>query len=81
MRNIADYQARATVMYLKMWIHDEMYADATYSDVCEAYILMLLQGSRLMSNISPFDMIMDFAHDKLPSAFKKLPEIIKRKKQ
>ncbi len=80
-RNIADYQARATVMYIKMWIHDNLYSDATYIEVCDAYIMMLLQGSKMVSDITSLSMIFDFAHEKITSPLKKLPEIISKHKK
>lgn len=61
-RNIANYQALALIMYLRLWICDGRYGDASWSEVCDAYIFMLTQGN---SMISP-KKLLDAIAEKLP---------------
>lgn len=66
--NIAGYQALALIMYLRLWIGDGQYGDASWDEVCDAYIFMLTQGN---SMISPKKLLEAIA-EKLPHPLRHL---------
>ena len=66
--NIAGYQALALIMYLRLWISDGRYGDASWDEVCDAYVFMLTQGN---SMISPKKLLEAIA-EKLPHPLRHL---------
>ena len=78
---ISQYQSIALVTYIKMWIYGECYgSDVGYSEVCEAYMFMLTQGSSMISHSKLLESLAEAVSKKLSSSFKKIPEIIVKKK-
>lgn len=69
--NIAQYQSLALVMYIKMWICDKIYGDATYDEVCDAYLFMLTQGTNMISHTNLLSAFVGLVTEKLPTTFKK----------
>ena len=78
---ISQYQSIALVTYIKMWIYGECYGTAVgYSEVCEAYMFMLTQGSSMISHSKLLESLAEAVSKKLSSSFKKRPEIIAKTK-
>ena len=66
--NTAGYQALALIMYLRLWVCDGRYGDASWDEVCDAYIFMLTQSN---SMISPKNLL-EAITEKLPHPLRHL---------
>ncbi len=76
---ISQYQSLALIMYLKMWIFDGCYGDASCDEVCEAYIIMLFHGGSLVSTSKLIEMAAGKLWTSIPSPLKKITELLGKK--
>ena len=72
LENISQYQSLALVMYIRMWICDNCYGDASCDEVCDAYMFMLTQGTSMISPSKVLESLAEKFVVKLPSTINKI---------
>lgn len=79
LETISQYQSLALIMYIKMWICDGCYADATCEEVGEAYVIMLFHGGSLVSTSKLIELAAGKLWTSLPTHIKKITDLIGKK--
>lgn len=71
--NIAHYQSHALILYIKMWLCENRYGDATVDEIFDAYTFMLMKGNSMIISDDP---LLEKLSQSLPAPLNKLPLII-----